>query len=592
MYLCDDNSFIDESMKTKFQLAACFLLVGYLIFLAACGQRSKFYDQFSQIDSLADVRPKEADSLLRVLAPAMAESAVADSMHYALLRLKTDDKLYLNITDRQPLSQRLVEYFQHHNKSLLPTALFYAGRVCADLGDSPQALDYYHKALEVLPPNGNERAKSMLHTQTGYIFYYQDLFDDAFFHFSTSYYLRKKLKDTVGMCYNLRDMARIYEFKNQEDSALSYYQQALVMAKEADNSEMKNMMLVQMASVHQKNGLVELAEKEIKPALVEIDSPSISAIYYIASKIYYSLGNLDSTRFCIDKLLRHGNVYGKQHAYHSLTGIAIQEKNPQKALVYLREYQLYDDSIHKLDNAAVVKRMDAMYNYHLHEQTAARLKIQNEQRWRMLVSAMFVAIVCSLMLIFLLIIHRKNRRIQKVRLENLKKESEGKSKDIIMAKNRIAELEDQLATNIESALLQQEIFIQKSNLVYAEKMEIAQLERRQNAETILFGSAIYLAVKKKIEEGKAMNTTDWQAFENVINEAYPCFSARLRELSKLSEQELHVSLLLKARFTNKDIATLTCRERNSISMTCLRLYKKAFHEDQTYKTWADFIEIL
>ena len=154
-------------------------------------------------------------------------------------------------------------------------------------------------------------------------------------------------------------------------------------------------------------------------------------------------------------------------------------------------------------------------------------------------------------------------------MENLVKESEGKSKDIIMARNRIAELENQLATNIESALLQQEIFIQKSNLEYAEKMEKAQLERRQKAEAILFGSEIYLAVKKKVEEGKAMNTTDWQAFETVINEAYPCFSARLRELSKLSEQELHVSLLLKARFTNKDIATLCY-------FTCLVNQQKSF----------------
>ena len=114
-----------------------------LLLLVACGQRGQYDTQFARIDSLADVRPRLADSLLQSLAPAMDKAAKADTMCYALLRLKTDDKLYLNITDRQPLSQRLVEYFEHHNKSLLPTALFYAGRVCADLGDAPQALEYY-----------------------------------------------------------------------------------------------------------------------------------------------------------------------------------------------------------------------------------------------------------------------------------------------------------------------------------------------------------------------------------------------------------------------------------------------------------------
>ena len=188
-------------MKTKL----CLLIVISLL-LTACGQRGQYDAQWKLIDSLADVHPKEADSLLRDLAPAMAEAVEVDSMQYALLRLKTDDKLYLNITDRQPLSQRLVEYFERNKKSLLPTALFYAGRVCADLGDAPQALDYYQKTLDAMPET-NSRLRRLNYAQMGYIFHGQDLYDDAIHSFKNAYLLNKEAADTLGMVYNLRDIA-------------------------------------------------------------------------------------------------------------------------------------------------------------------------------------------------------------------------------------------------------------------------------------------------------------------------------------------------------------------------------------------------
>ena len=130
------------------------VLILVVLLLAACQQRGCYHAQLAHIDSLADVRPAEADSLLRALAPAMSSASKADSMHYALMRLKTDDKLYRTITDRQPLAQQLVDYYEHHSKgTLLPTALLYAGRVSADLGDAPLALEYYQKARFLAPDN-------------------------------------------------------------------------------------------------------------------------------------------------------------------------------------------------------------------------------------------------------------------------------------------------------------------------------------------------------------------------------------------------------------------------------------------------------
>ena len=74
--------FVETKYKTEIiaiMRKNIFLLgAAVLMLLTACGQRGQYDAQWKLIDSLADVRPKEADSLLRDLALAMAEAAEVD----------------------------------------------------------------------------------------------------------------------------------------------------------------------------------------------------------------------------------------------------------------------------------------------------------------------------------------------------------------------------------------------------------------------------------------------------------------------------------------------------------------------------------
>ena len=616
------------------RLLPTLLILAFL--LAACQQRGRYHAQLAYIDSLADVRPAEADSLLRALAPAMPSASKADSMHYALMRLKTDDKLYRPITDRQPLALRLVDYYEHHPKgALLPTALFYAGRVSADLGDAPQALEYYQKTLQVYPNGGEESAKSMLHTQMGYIFYYQDLFDDAFQHFSISYNIRKEIKDTVGMCYNLRDVARIYEFKHQEDSALSCYQQALAMAEGARNKELIKMMLTQMAYLHEKKDMPILAKSEIQPALMDIDTPSISAVYAIATKIYRKSGDRDSTKYYLDLLLEHGNVYGKHYAYQLLTEMSAEEKSSQKVLDYLRLYQTYDDSIHSMDNAAVVKRMDAMYNYQLHKREAELLKSDNEKKqWQQ----MLTLLVLTIVVLFFVIMwrnHRHRRYVLDLKIDELSKynkqneetikrnkedlirlhrQLQSKEEAIIGLKRQIIQLSQQNNSNREiiqngqkrlgvlkeklqemeneKASLEKKMEHIKKMSTYMETIVDAEKEQETHARMIVQESDVYAIIKQRCQNGSHMNNQEWEAIEKLINNAYPDFTKKLNSLCHMSEIQLHITLLLKLDLKIKEIATLTNRADNSVSTILQRLTKNVLGSQSRYKKWKDFVKSL
>ena len=57
----------------------------------------------------------------------------------------------------------------------------------------------------------------------------------------------------------------------------------------------------------------------------------------------------------------------------------------------------------------------------------------------------------------------------------------------------------------------------------------------------------------------------------------------------MSEQDLHVSLLIKVRVQPKDIATLTAHSKESVASTRRRLYQNVFGRKGSTHDWDDFV---
>ena len=195
------------------------LYIVLVLLLAACGptpslpKRGGGSDaaatQLALIDSLADVNPDSADVLLNSVAPLptgerlrVGASAGMGQGVGLLLRIKIDDKLYRPITHYRDTILQLVDYFEQHPR-VLPRLLgktgpalpyLYAGRVFADLGDAPQALDYYQRALDVMPDGQIEngecktdnaidsrvaKQRGLILSQIGEQFYFQGLYGNV-----------------------------------------------------------------------------------------------------------------------------------------------------------------------------------------------------------------------------------------------------------------------------------------------------------------------------------------------------------------------------------------------------------------------------
>ena len=95
----------------------------------------------------------------------------------------------------------------------------------SDLGDTPQALDYFTQSLDAMPEEAID-LRSRVTAQMGSLFTYQGLYQEALEMHQKSLQCSEMLKDTVGMIYSMRDVVLEYRCLGQNDSVLPYYKKA------------------------------------------------------------------------------------------------------------------------------------------------------------------------------------------------------------------------------------------------------------------------------------------------------------------------------------------------------------------------------
>ena len=155
---------------------------------------------------------------------------------------------------------------------------------------------------------------------------------------------------------------------------------------------------------------------------------------------------------------------------------------------------------------------------------------------------------------------------------------------------KIVELETLLKKlGDENSLLRLELEEKKATFDYHNKVARLENEKREHAETMIFMSDVYQRIQACLNSGRSMTHQDWTELTEVVNGIYTGFTEKLYSLYKMSEQDYHVSLLIKVRIQPKDIAMLTAHSKESVATTRSRLYSKVFGMKGSSKDWDDFI---
>lgn len=211
-----------------------------------------------------------------------------------------------------------------------------------------------------------------------------------------------------------------------------------------------------------------------------------------------------------------------------------------------------------------------------------------DREWFLLIIGMVVYAVLFVVTVQnsrrkMMVMHEKIRTLQEAQQSQ-------STQSIAQNEAKIAELETLLKKlGDENSLLRLELEEKKATLDYHNKVARLENEKREHAETMIFSSDVYQRLQSCLNHGRSLTQQDWTELTEVVNGIYTGFTEKLYSLYRMSEQDYHVSLLIKVRVQPKDIALLTAHSKESVASTRSRLYSKVFGMKGSSKDWDDFI---
>ena len=211
-----------------------------------------------------------------------------------------------------------------------------------------------------------------------------------------------------------------------------------------------------------------------------------------------------------------------------------------------------------------------------------------DREWFLLIIGMVVYAV-----LFVVTVQNSRRKMmamhEKIRtLQDMQQAQSSQS--IAQNEAKIIELETLLKKlGDENSLLRLELEEKKATLDYHNKVARLENEKREHAETMIFSSDVYQRIQSCLNSGRSLTQQDWTELTEVVNGIYTGFTEKLYSLYRMSEQDYHVSLLIKVRIQPKDIALLTAHSKESVASTRSRLYSKVFGMKGSSKDWDDFV---
>lgn len=570
------------------------LITILLLCLYSCGDRP--YPRTMQIaDSLVDYNPDSTLTLLQQIKDSIAHEPEETQIYYKLLSIKAEDKAYITHTS-DSLIMQVVHYYKHEKDTKhLHEAYFYAGCVYRDLGDAPQALEYFQKAIDMSNKSTDYNLIGMMHDQIGMIYLYQEVYDKAPEMFKKAYHYSTLVKDSIGMTYYLRDLGRSFSTLNQADSSIYYYKEAIKLAKAIKSQELESTICCEFSGLYTKLNRDKEAYETMQIGLRDEEIMNSPAQYTISARYYENIGQIDSAIYYYSLLLPIDSYRYKQEAYQGLGNAAQLKGEYEKALMYFNKYLDYTDSLQSINQTEAIRKISSLYNYQLRQKENKKLRIEanKERRWNLFLAT---TLIFSLTLFFAYWQYRKRKEqakfIQEEKLKNIQKEQYHLSLAYIeQNKKQISKLETLLleAENSKNKLHQSLLQSQKELIERINEQLEAQQRVNEQSEITLKQSDIYKAFHQAAESNTKLKETDWQELILAVNEVYNDFTQRLYLLYPIKDIELQVCLLLKINLSPTQVSVITTRSKQATTSIRKRLYYKVFNKEGTPEQWDAFI---
>lgn len=370
----------------------------------------------AQLIDIAEIVSDSSEVALRRLDKINPASLSSADRHYRdLLIIKARDKAYIR-HESDSLIMSVLDYAENHkNIEWYPEALYYAGRVYSDIGDSPTALKYFHSALDVLPQGMNNlKLRSPMLSQLARSLNLLRLYDEAVQPLEECISIDRELNDTINEIYDCLLLGDTFLNDNNLEKAEDIFMRAYLLSQ-THSRVLLTKIETYLAALNYKKGNLDEAVRHIKAA-DDVDNNSTNDTYLsYATVIYNAAGMSDSAYVYAVKLLGLNNHNtNRKVAFHTLLLPSMKHYSNTDTLdMYLNEYVSELENYLNENQRQFAFYQQANYNYTIHEQAKLRAENSRRKAWNWLSVSCFV--VLSL-LVFVYYLKYRNK-LQLVKLQ-------------------------------------------------------------------------------------------------------------------------------------------------------------------------------
>lgn len=271
-----------------------------LAILTSCGGKG-LNETYGRIDRMCDGDPRTAMQMLDSID--YANLSEHDRHCHDLLTIKASDKAYITHTS-DSLILDVIEYFSGYgNKILYPEALYYGGRVYADMRNYQQAMKHYQLAINKLAETkSNIKLRRAILSQSALILNKVGLDSMALSYMKEVITISEQLNDSIAIAYDNILAAELHLNCKNTVYSRKHIIEANRYSKFMTEND-RSWLHVSFAALLQMENKPDSALIIIRPCIQKVDSTCLNYTLANAAEIYLAAGYTDSAYMFARKLL-------------------------------------------------------------------------------------------------------------------------------------------------------------------------------------------------------------------------------------------------------------------------------------------------
>lgn len=578
------------------------ILFSLLLFFS-CSD-NKIDERLVHLNEIIPESPEEALSHLDSIN--YKDLSEANQYFYDLVKIKAEDKAYIKHSS-DSIILRVISYYATHDKDKLYTeALYYGGRIYRDMGDSPNALRYFHLALDNLTEReADNNLKARVLSQTGRLLTGISLFDEAIPYIEESLKICELNKDTVNIVYELQLLGGTYLRAKKYRLAEHYFNNAIEMSSNLPvsfNAKAK----MYLADVKYQTGQLDSALVLIRNTPDLVKPIARNSALAAASEIYLENELLDSAYIYARELLNSSDSTNKRTAYQVMTSPKLKKLIPLDTLYqYISEYRELLENYHDDNKIQLAINQQNFYNYQQYviKQKEAEAYNASLLKW--------IFGISSLCLILGMAVFYYKNKVNKtlvelhLALESIDILNENISQTNINSTTTEGNIPESVNDAPESTIKDDSedtsFLTTKSEKELRDKLrnKLLSLYNSNKAAKLsedIIESEAYKKLQELIKQKQILSYEDpfWDELEYVVIKSSPQFKENLKLLtqSRLTTIDLHTALLIKCHILPSQMAVLLSRSKGAIVSRRESLCVKIFGEQKGTKVIDGIIRLL